>query len=623
MASLRFPAPILYISSDPSFFGVLDGDKKNTVLKEVTRIDFPIIEKGKINQENLVHALKSLEQKNLYLIVSDEVFRHHISDYALDKKTDIEESIKETVSTVFSEEKEPLHIVTVDLAKTSKLQTVQITALSKENISVIKSAAEETGTQIEIILPASFVVKAFVSVDPSLFLLETTQSFLLTSHYIGVDFAQNIAKNDSAALTKLVREIKKEREHIQHIYICAEEKSVKEIKDSLEDILPVQIVEFGNVDSEADTPFFLKALGIGIKDVIENDFPFPKFSLDEVKVSTPKEEKEAESIDEKVEKIAEKKIAEKPTIKAIEVETEKQEETEEPIADDKTEEKEDVSAIESISLPKPSSIPVPSVKVAEPSTMVTPAPSPITTSVIKPIIQPQAHTPAPTIKMSTPVPESTVSKIAVPSTPTPSAISQSGISSVSSVVQPPKPINTDAPKTTSFPSASVTKPTKKKGGVLRYIFLTIGVAVIISLVGGGVVISQQALKDRKNPPLQTPLTSVTPSEQAQTEPTQTPEPTSEPIDLKKTKVLVVNATTVSGKAGKIAALVKKAGVQKADGTNAKAKYEDGTYIMFEDSSDKAVIEELEKATDLKLEEKEFDKKEDPDGNYDIIIVLAE
>lgn len=613
MPAIKFPSPILYLASEPSFFALLDGNNKEQNLNDVTRIDFPLIEKGVINKDNLTHALKSLDQKELHLVVSDEIFYHHISDYSLTAKKNIEDEIKETVATVFADKKEPLHIVTVDLAKTSKMQTVQITAMTKANLTTLAEAAEEAGITIESILPASFVVKAFVSVDPSLFLLATPQSYLLTSHYIGVDFAKNISTENEKELISTVRELKKERPHIQHIYICSAPNSESTLGESLSDILPIQDVEIKEIESENDTPFFLKALTIGVKEVVENDFPLPQFSVKNAEPRMESHTNKTEKVDilEKavVEPIAqilkeakaEEKESEKETTEEAEaneeiVEKEEEKEVEKEEEIEKKEIKKSIEKKEEENTEKELAIEVPDL----------PTPAVITTP--KLVVQPEVAVPA--VIESRAVTESKREEPVIAE----KKEVESKTESIAKVISAPTTVTSNTTKSV--------RPAKKMN-VFKYVLLTFGVALLISLVGGGIVISQQAVADKKNPPLQTPISEVTPAPESE-KPTPTPEPTLEPVDLKTLDVLVVNATSIAGKAGKTAAAVKKAGAKTVDAGNAKDTYDSkGTFIMFAKPELAGAQSALEEATELSLEELDMSEKENVGGKYDIVIILNE
>ncbi|MEO8581004.1 MAG: LytR C-terminal domain-containing protein [Patescibacteria group bacterium] len=613
MPAFKFPSSILYLASEPSFFAILEGDSKKQELKDVTRIDFPLIEKGIINKENFVHALKSLEQKSIHLVASDDIFYHHISDYVLDAKKNIEEEIKETVSTVFADKKEPLHIVTVDLAKTSKMQTVQITAMTKANLATLAEASEETGVKIESIIPASFVVKAFVSVDPSLFLLATPQSFLLTSHYIGVDFAQNLESDEAKELINTVKTLKKERPHIQHIYICADPDTLSSLKEDLTEVLPIQDVEVKDIKSELDTPFFLKALTQGVKEVVENDFPLPHFSIQNAEPraekKTSEEKKEMKEVAEALEDIKEKETVEPiaEILKEVKAEEkkkeqeEKEEETQkETVEANETAEEESKPQVETETEVKTS---IEVKKVVE--------------SVDEPTLE-APKMPAPTVM---PVPK-LLAESTMTSSNSPRAAIEKEEVAPKTIEAPAKVVVHSGTTTTVSRSTNTTTKPVKKMNVFRYLLLTLGVALAISLVGGGIVISQQALSDKNNSPLQTPISSVSPTE-APDEKTPTPEPTAPPIDLKKLDVLILNATSIAGKAGKTAAAIKKAGANSVVAGNAKDKYETGTYIMFAKPDLAGAKSELEKVTELSFDEKEMSAKENPDDKYDVVVILNE
>lgn len=640
MPALTTPSPILYVSSESSFFSIFDEKDKKLSLKDVTRIDFPLIEKGLISEENFSHALKSLEQQEIHLIVSDEVFYHHISDYSLGNKSDIDEEIKETVATVFSDKKEPLHIVTVDLAKTSKMQTVQITAMTKENLRTLSRAAKEAEVKILSIIPASFVVKAFVSVDPSLFLLSTAKTYLLTSHYIGVDFAQNIEKDQADALPDTIKKLKKERPHIQHIYICADKDDTNQISKTLDEILPIQAVEVPEVSCDSDTPFFLRALSVGIREVIENDFPLPHFSTHAADTQSDAVHEDAKLDKKKGEEAkVESKIVEPIAEILKQVKAESQQENSEPqkaaIEEVDVTEHADETKTESEKQPdEAEKEEMKSSKLEQPATTAHEA---SVTPLIKPVsaIEPKVVLAAAVPALSPVTPKITAAPISAVSTPklvispkvvTPTTLTPAGSLKESSSEEKSSE-NPMSEKVIASPAATsaVNKATAsgKKGGVFRYILLALAVALVISLIGGGVVISQQALTDKKDIALQTPVSKVTPTE-APIEPTATPKPTAAPVNLKELKVAVLNATSVAGKAGKYATLVKKAGATNVDAANAKGEYKEaGSFIMVTKPEYLGAIADLEKATELTLKEVEVNEKDNPNNKYDILIILNE
>lgn len=581
MSTLSLPAAILYISSDPSMFGVLKGDKKSQSLEDVTRIDFSLIEDGRLNLENLTHVFESLEQKTIQCILSDDIFFHHIADYKTGNKQTLEEHIKETVGSVFSDQNEPLHIVTVDLAKTAKLQTVQITAMTKRNLNILTEAAQKAKVKLGAILPASFVVKAFVSVDPSLFILETNASYLVSSHYIGVDFAQSVSTDDKDELVSLIKKLKKEHSHVQHAYVCSSKS--EELSSVLEDLIPVQTVEeIRKLETDSDTPFFLKILTTGLKDVIDNAFPLPKFTPMIEKLEDEPEEKE-EKVEKREAAIAEV-LAEESKDDDDDDEKEEKEDKKEVVEEPEEVKEETKKTVKTLSLDTKEEIAV-EVPVKSEDAVIASL-SPMAAAVIdddeEPLPEPE------------PKPEPKTEKVIT------KTITEEKITESTS--------DEETTKTSRF--------SRKK--LFRCFLITLAVAAVISIIGTGIVVSQAALKN-SNSNLKTPIVENSEGEA----PTPTATATPEPVDISALKIKVVNATKIAGKAGGVAANIKKGDVTTVDTGNALGDYETGTFIMFKEEENKVITAQLEELTDLSLQNLEMKSAENAGGKYDIIIVLAE
>ena len=572
--------PLFLLFPSVSFFAELVTEKKSAKLQNVTKIDFPLIKDGKFLTEELEEALSKLEQKTLNLVVSDEIFHHHIADLPAKADESLEEQVAKTVSTAFPDEHEPLHIVTLDLAKTKKIHTVQISAITKDNLSRLQTAAQKSGVTIKTIIPASFSVKAFVSIDPSLFILRTTDSLLLTSHYIGVEYAKKIDNNDLEELVKSIAELKKTHPHLQHAYVSAEDSEAENIESAIKETIPTQNITTPKVEAEDDTPNMVKILALGYRDVIENKFPYPLFSLKTVtsqpnlspdstkENSVPKTTASSKNDDSTLPKPDAPKMEETP--KADEKKVEPVKKTEESS-------KELNTSDESSEKSTAASAPITAPKV---ESAVSPTPK------ISPVISP---TTAPTLA--------------------PAGVSPEG-----------KP-KEDA-KATPIVAPIESKETKKGKGIGSYIIIAVVVALVIGLVGGGIIISRQAMsdygKDAGSPQPEEVMAEPTPA------PTSTPEPTVTPIAKAELSILVVNATKIAGHAGATATALTDAGYDDPDTGNAKGDYDAGTFIMIKDEEQVALVDQFK--TDLELEKLEkiaFDETEDPSDQYDVVIVLAE
>lgn len=582
MPSMPKNLPFFIIASSASYYAELETSGKKKSLKNLTKIDFPVIENGKFLEDKLKQALEKLDQKTLYLVISDEIFLHHIGEFPLKSPQSLEDQISDTVATAFPDQNESLHIVTLNLAKTSKTKTIQITAMSRENLHVLSRVCNELKITVKMIMPASFAVKGFVSIDPSLFILETPDDVWVTSHYIGVEHAESLGSTDSGKLQNAVTQIKNQKPHLQHAYLCGEKETVSSFTEALKDVLPTQEVEVKGVDAEDECPLMVKVLTVGLKDVVENKFPFPEFKIE----TNPDKAKKAES-------------ESADTTPAADTASDEDKDSDD--ADTKEEampKKDDTNTEEKVTKPEPES---------DGSAESTDTPEPVK--------KPTTTTPPETPKVTPPTPPKPATPPTIPPTVAPA------VKPVTPAAPPTAPASPAKPATPTSP-AMVTPAKKSKSSIGKYLLLAGGIALIIGLIGGGIVISQQALQSQNEPqqeetmePEETPAVEETP------EPT--PESETEPIAKDEVSILILNATGVAGKAGATADTFDEAGYTDADTGNAKGEYEQGTYIMVKDEEQAALVEQLRDDTELELEEIDYDEAEDSDGEYDVIIILAE
>lgn len=612
MPALPKHTPILFIAPDTSYFAKLATDAKTPVLEDVTQIDAPIIKKNLLDAQALAKVLSSLETKSIHIIIADDIFFHHIGDFPTNDRISLEDHITQAIESAFPEQDEPLHIVTLDLAKTARIQTVQITAMTKDNLQSLSDALHQSGVTAKTIIPASFVVKAFISIDPSLFILETPDAYLLTSHYIGVEHAVSVKNGDLSSLTTEISDLTGKHPHHQHVYLSLTTDSSKKVQDAIEEVLPSQIVDLPKVKTESDTPHVLKALALGYREVIENDFPFPEFELPEpsapsathgdqeliVKLPTPT--LKTASITEETAIIAQPK----PTEDKSEADTKEEETLDDDDEGDITTADTHQAVISNQN------------KDVENENEDEPVMSKAEATVIAKHAQP----------VITPVPTSTPPAVVAASIP----------SSASSVITPKpvtmvsKPILTPVSQTSSATTEShapATSPlvkavslNKKKRNLFSYIILGTVIALIVAVVGGGVIVSRQAMESA-------PAPTPTPDQQAVVAATPSPTPTPTPLPIAKDDVdiLVVNATGKAGYAGATSTKLKEAGYENVSAANARSTYEDaGTFIMIKDATEMVGIDK-QIATDAKitLQTIDYDKTENPSERYDVIIVLNE
>lgn len=181
-----------------------------------------------------------------------------------------------------------------------------------------------------------------------------------------------------------------------------------------------------------------------------------------------------------------------------------------------------------------------------------------------------------------------------------------------------------------LPKTPASLPTiKNKSGVqnmLKMIFITLAVFCVTVAVGVGVGLAILKYSGSESGE-ETPTVAVESTPTPTPVTTATPEPTpvasaSATVAPTNLKVLVVNATTKAGYAGTFKTKIEQSKLGKVTATNAKGKY-DGGFVVYMKKQDDAVIAKLEAVTSLKTTFDEAAKAEDPQGTYDLVLVLAE
>jgi hypothetical protein len=215
-------------------------------------------------------------------------------------------------------------------------------------------------------------------------------------------------------------------------------------------------------------------------------------------------------------------------------------------------------------------------------------------------------TPAPPTVAEAPV--AVPEKPAVPPTPEPTA-------EKSEIVSMAQRLHTKAVATDNQ-DRYVPVVAKKSWKLLFGVMLL--VAIVTGVIGGAIFWSQQTL------PANTQLsTNVTPTPVPTATPQPTPSPTPVPAITNPakagTKILLLNATGISGLASKEKARLVSLGWKKIDTGNATGSYQDAYFV-----SGKATAEVMTAlTTDLAVSTKQVTTiKEDNAANYDVVIVIG-
>lgn len=174
-------------------------------------------------------------------------------------------------------------------------------------------------------------------------------------------------------------------------------------------------------------------------------------------------------------------------------------------------------------------------------------------------------------------------------------------------------------------SRPVIKNKNEAWSVVKIVLITLGALVGTVAIGVGVGFGILKFSERGNGLNQQVVVepSESPSPLAATSSSPSPSPVvdTSAVDKKKVKILIVNATGVSGKAGKVKSALADAGYANIATGNAKDTYTDTGVFILMTKENAALQQALQTDSKLTLTPGEDASTEDPKGAYDAIIVL--
>lgn len=162
---------------------------------------------------------------------------------------------------------------------------------------------------------------------------------------------------------------------------------------------------------------------------------------------------------------------------------------------------------------------------------------------------------------------------------------------------------------------------KKRGFNIKLLFvLTILTALVVGFVAGGFYVyltGARALKEKQNDPMPTPTPTFEP------QPTPTPNSSPEPVDVTSFEVSVLNGSGRIGEAGRVRAVLEKAGFKVSNVGNASSYDFAKTQIQVKASISESVTQLLSDALTEADYEVQVGKNLASNASYDIIITVGE
>lgn len=670
---------LLYILPDLTYLAeLLPGKKENSfTIQSFKQINGNFINENEFISANIQKLFTKIDKEEYSLILPDFLFTNTIVSVDNESEAGALSHVKEKLLPSL-DLTDDSHEIQINVLTSFKGKSkVQISAIEKEILAPIRVAAEKSKTIIKSVSPLSWAIKTIVSLEPSIVVLQIGGNLYSSQHYIGVDQTNNFPVDELSSIVETIKTLKGAEPSIQTIYLASSSLIEEKLKDELGGTIPIQqLATYKEEDSKM--PSYVKyIIESCMKTLSISSFPVPKFKLGKAtklevsKVDSEKElplpEKNSEEIseDDEIETKSEVESESKSTALAELPEPSKvpggvvMAKVEDTII--MPEDKKDETAIEIKAAETPetptaetkNSVTVREITQDGKESIITNEPdSESEKSVAVDTNTPETKTsealeiPSAEVKVSPTLEEpiaqdSTVTKKEEPSKidkivteendPSQVNLSQFAGTETKSELESeklPKSETTDTmtedtkkdeTKDLTNGSKKVIKNSSGVNNMLKMVFITLAVFFITIAIGIGVGLGLLKMSD-KNPKEE--VASVVVSEtEATPEPTATPEPEVEIVkaDL---SIFIVNATTKAGYAGKIKALLIDGEIADVTAGNSEGNYDEGTDYLLMLKENTQLQKLLEEASGLEFEYSSEIKIEDPDGDYDAVIVLA-
>lgn len=580
---------------------LLPTKKPHTFAIQVFRqINGEFLDDNEFIAENIDKLIKKIDPDEYHLILPDFLFTNTMVDVNETSEGEVKKYLREVLLPSLDLSKETYELDTFILTQHKGKSKVQLSALEKSLLPPLQKACEEQKVKISNISPLSWAIKAVISLEPSLSTIQMGSMLYLSQHYIGIDQTISFKLEDAGNIVETVKTLRGAEPNIQTMYLLTNALVESDLKEKLSGTLPIQ--QLANVaDEQEGMPAHIKQIIEATAKTLDiGDFPVPRFNLgkyvpneeDTVPAAKPEKEQEVEEPTPIVEEME------------VKVEIKKLD-----LYEDQEDEK--VAADEQESdLPAPS-LPKATAKLA------------IQEEVVK--IETPVMPPSPLIKVAPPI---QTAPVILPSAPPQVNVVPLGYMQNQNFSPHQNP---------QAPAAETAAPTRPKviiknksgtGSFLRIVGITLAALFITVGLGVGIGFGLLSYTQKKDNALDhnqvaSPVASATPVETATPTPSPSPSPSPTTVAKDKVKILVINATKVSGLAGKMKSKLTTAGYKTVDTGNAKGTYTTpGTFVLMS-SQDQSFISTLSKDSGAALQFASTKSTEDPSGAYDVVIVINE
>ncbi len=639
---------LLYIMPDSAYIAELLPTKKthSFTIQVFRQINGDFLNDNEFIAENIDKLIKKIDADEYHLVLPDFLFTNTIVDINETSEGEVKKYLKEQLLPSLDLSKETHELDTFILTQHKGKSKVQLSAIEKSLLIPLQKACEEQKVKVSHISPLSWTIKSVISLEPSLSTIQMGSVLYLAQHYIGIDQSISFKIEETDNIVEAVKTLKGAEPNIQTMYLLTNVLVENEIKEKLSGTLPIQQLANYAEEQEGMPAYIKQIIEASAKTLDISDYPVPKFDLGRY-VPGAEEAIPAKQTPQTTEVVEEKVVQSVITteIKA-EIRNLDLSDAEEVVTEEIVGMSAEESSLPAPSMPKSTPVVPAEVLKEEAPTKETkdepkePAMPEIKEEVVTPPRELQLNekpmfTPMVPLVSSTPVApfknhsfnSSFPAKVATP-TPQASVLPLGYMQDTASDAQETENrvptvissgLNTPKPKT-------IIKNKSDSGSLLKIVGITLGALLITVGLGVGIGFGLLSYTQKKGNVLDqtvvaSPKDTVSPEESIQPSPSPSPSPTTVAKD--KVKILIVNATSIAGKAGKTKSTLAAAGYKTIDTGNAKGVYKDaGTYVLMK-NQDESFISSLSKDAGLTLLYNANKDTEDPKGAYDVVIVLNE
>lgn len=614
----------IYLLPDVAYIVELAKSKDSDDLKirDYLQVNGNFMNDNEILEESLKKLSSRIQAKEYELVLPDFLFTNTVVNVEESGEDKILAHVNEKIvpDLDISEKTHELHAFVLNEFKGQA--KVQLSALEKTVLKPLKEVFPN-GDDLKInkVFPLSWVTKSLISLEPSISVIQMGTNLYMAQHYIGIDQANNSKVEDVEKLVESIKTLKGAEPSIQTVYLLANALVEGKLSDGLKGTLPVQ--QLAKESEESEMPSYIQqVIEAAVKTVSMEDYKVPGFNFDVSEEATEKEEKKEEEPkdeDKKEEKTEDKKEDDAVLPPPTEIGTTAEESAEEPKGEDKKEEakeeKKDEESKDEEKSEEKDEVKEPEKDENKKEEKVEDKKEEEPKDEEKEEEKPEPEDKKEEVKEEKKEDDAPVAQVDLRQFMSDESDEKKKEESKEDKKEDKK--DEDKPevkdeKKVIKNETGVNNMVKMVFVALVSFFITVGIGLGIGLGFLTFTNKQQTATENQ----QAEVAEVSPS------PEPTVEPTLAPVDRESYTVLVVNATTKAGYAGSMATTLEEAGFTSVEAGNAKGDYEEGNFILIGEE-DQNLVKTLEQDTELSIEFLAEKELEDPSGDYDFVIVLAE